>query len=92
MPYVPGPAYVPPAVVPPAATSPSTSAAPAPAPGTDIAYVACTRASSGFGVNDIASELEGAYGVAAADAVNIAKQALAAVLGGGHYCDGYRHD
>ncbi|MCV7157348.1 hypothetical protein [Mycolicibacterium brisbanense] len=92
MPYVPPPAYVPPAVVPPAAASPSTTATPAPAPATDVAYVACTRASNGFGVNDIASELEEVYGVSGADAVNIAKQALTAVLGGGHYCDGYRHD
>jgi hypothetical protein len=92
-PYVPYPPYVPPvetppAMLPPATSSPTTS--PAPSEGqVDIAYIACTRALNGFGVNDIASELQGSYGVAGPDAVSIAKQALASVLGGGHYCDGY---
>jgi hypothetical protein len=30
------------------------------------------------------------YGVAGEDAVSIAKQALAAVLGSGHFCDAYK--
>ena len=68
---------------------------PAPAPATppgsasDPAYLACTRASNGFGVNEIASELEQLYGIPANEAVSIAQQALASVLAGGHYCDAY---
>jgi hypothetical protein len=41
-----------------------------------------------LGVNDIASELQRTFGIAAQDAVNVAAQALTAVLTGGHYCDG----
>ena len=35
---------------------------------------------------------EQVYGIAANEAVNIAQQALASVLAGGHYCDGYLGD
>lgn len=97
VPYVPNPVYVPPVYAPPVVAPPITPApttspttAPPPAYGTDIAYVACTRASNGFGMNDIASELQQVYGVAAVEAANIAKQALASVLGAGPYCDGYQ--
>lgn len=73
----------------PSATYPPQSVPPtAPVASTDPAYLACTRASSGLGVNQIASELE-QLGVPDAQAVNIAKQALAAVLDGGHFCDPY---
>lgn len=92
-PYVP-PAYVPPAVVapavlPPASSSPATE--PAPATGVDLAYIACTRARNGFGVNDISQELQG-YGLGTSDAISMATQALTAVLGGGHFCDSYHGD
>ena len=80
----------PPVVAPPAATTSPTTTPPPPA--ADPAYLACTRASNGFGVNDIASELEQVFGIAANEAVNIAQQALTAVLAGGHYCDGYLGD
>ena len=89
-PYIP-PVYVPPAVtapavVPPASTSPT--AEPAPAQDVDLAYIACTRALNGYGVNDISRELQG-YGLAAGEATSMATQALTAVLGGGHFCDSY---
>lgn len=85
-PIYPAPVYPPPVVVPPAATT-----APGPAASAvDIAYIACTRASAGFGVTDISSELVSVYGVAGDDAVSIAKQALASVLGSGHFCDAYK--
>lgn len=85
-PVVAPPVYAPPVVAPPAATT-----APGPAAtGVDIAYIACTRASAGFGVTDISSELVSVYGVAGDDAVSIAKQALASVLGSGHFCDAYK--
>jgi hypothetical protein len=74
-------------MAPPAATT-----TPTPAPASDPAYLACTRASNGFGVNDIASELAQVFGMAENDAINIAQQALTAVLAGGHYCDGYLGD
>lgn len=89
-PYVP-PVYVPPAavapaVVPPASTSPTTE--PTPAQGVDLAYIACTRALNGYGINDISRELQG-YGLEASEATGMATQALTAVLGGGHFCDSY---
>jgi hypothetical protein len=88
VPYVPNPAYTPPVVAPPpAATSPATSAPPGSA--TDPAYLACTSAANGLGVNDIVSALQQVYGIAANDAASIARQALASVLAGGHYCDAY---
>jgi len=68
------------------------TASPPPASASDITYLACTRASSGLGVNQIANELEQRYGVPENEAVNIARQALASVLVGGHYCDGYHGD
>jgi hypothetical protein len=58
-------------------------------PTTSLPAYACSRASNGLGVNQIASELEQLYGLSVNDAVNIAQQALASVLAGGHYCDGY---
>jgi hypothetical protein len=85
-PIYPAPVYPPPVVVPPAATT-----APGPAASAvDVAYIACTRASAGFGVTDVASELVSVYGVAGDNAVSIAKQALASVLGSGHFCDAYK--
>ena len=78
---------MPPPVVPPPAPAPTT--APPPASASDPAYLACTRASNGFGVNEIASELQQVYGIAENEAVNIAQQALTAVLAGGHFCDAY---
>ncbi|WP_273733451.1 His-Xaa-Ser repeat protein HxsA2 [Mycolicibacterium septicum] len=96
VPYVPNPVYVPPVyappvVAPPAAPAPTTSptTAPPPAAASDPAYLACTRALNGLGVNQIAGELQQVYGLATNDAVNIAQQALASVLGTGHYCDAY---
>ena len=80
------PAVTAPAVVPPASTSPT--AEPAPAQDVDLAYIACTRALNGYGVNDISRELQG-YGLAAGEATSMATQALTAVLGGGHFCDSY---
>jgi hypothetical protein len=71
---------------------PNPNFPPTPAPASDPKYLACTRASSGFGVNDIASELEQVFGMPENDAVNMAQQALTAVFGGGHYCDGYLGD
>jgi hypothetical protein len=59
-----------------------------PTPTTTAPVYACTAASNGLGVNDIASGLERLYGMLASDAVNMAQQALASVLAGGHYCDG----
>lgn len=97
-PYVPTP-YVPPVYVPPAAVapavlppaSPTPTTEPAPAQGVDVAYIACTRARNGYGVNDISAELQG-YGLSVGEATNIATQALTAVLGGGHFCDAYHGD
>ncbi|MFV8317298.1 MULTISPECIES: His-Xaa-Ser repeat protein HxsA2 [unclassified Mycobacterium] len=101
VPYVPGTPYVPGApgvpYVPyppygPTTTPPSTTkSSPAPMNPSDVARLACARASSGFGVNQIATELERLYGLSEQEAVSIANQALAAVHGGGHYCDGYPH-
>ncbi|BBZ10549.1 His-Xaa-Ser repeat protein HxsA2 [Mycobacterium branderi] len=98
LPDAPNPIYAPPIVGPPIVGPPVAAppAVPPTAPATtppiytsDITYLACTRASNGLGVNEIASELERVYGVPEDKAVNIAKQALASVLVGGHYCDGY---
>ena len=83
--YVPG---VPPVYPPPDGSRPGQTVTPPSGSISDIAYVACTRASSGLGVNDIASELVRRYGIAESDAVSIAKQALSSVLGGGYYCGG----
>ena len=95
VPYVPGTPYVPYVPYPPSGptTTPPTTTRISPAPGStaDIARLACARASTGFGVNQIASELERLYGLSEQEAVSIANQALAAVHGGGHYCDGYLH-
>jgi len=87
MPDMPYPNYPLPAVPPAAPT-----ASPPPASASDITYLACSRASSGLGVNQIANELEQGYGIPENEAVNIARQALASVLAGGHYCDGYHGD
>ncbi len=87
--YVPG---VPPVYPPPDVSRPGQTVIPPSGSTSDIAYVACTRASSGLGVNDIASELVQRYGIAESDAVSIAKQALSSVLGGGYYCGGPRGD
>lgn len=88
------PAYAPPVVAPPV-VAPTVVVPPgssAPVSDSDIAYVACTRASHGIGVNDIANELERLYGVPQEVGVDIARQALASVLAGEHYCDGYLDD
>lgn len=88
VPYVPNPVGVPSYVTPPAATtSPATT--PPPATAADPKAVACTRASNGVGMIDIASELAQAFSLPDADAVYMAQQALIAVSGGNHYCDGY---
>ena len=93
VPYVPNPVYAPPLVAPPVAPAPvappASTSTPPPAYGPDIIRVACTRASNGFGVNDIASELVQLFGISASQAVSIADQALVAVLAGGDFCDGY---
>jgi hypothetical protein len=83
-PNLPDPTYAPP----PAPPISSTTTPPA-APASDPIYLACTRASNGFGVNDIASELEQVYGIPANEAMNIAEQALVSVLTGGPYCERY---
>ncbi|WP_201274425.1 His-Xaa-Ser repeat protein HxsA2 [Mycolicibacterium sp. CH28] len=93
VPYVPNPIYAPPVVAPPVVAPPvvappAATTGPAPANTADVAAVACARASYGLGVNDIANELQQTFGLGAGDAANIARQALAAVLAGGHYCDG----
>jgi hypothetical protein len=88
---IPAPAPVPipaPAPVPIPAPAPAPRTTP-PASGSDPAYLACTRALNGLGVNQIAGELQQVYGIAANDAVSIAQQALTSVLAGGHYCDAY---
>lgn len=87
VPYVP-PGY-PPAVPAPVPSMPPASTSPVPAGGPDIVQFACTRASAGLGVNDIASELVQVFGITAGQAIGIADQALVAVLAGGHFCDGY---
>jgi hypothetical protein len=71
-------------------TSPTTSAAPTtPA---DPTALACARASDNVGMIDIASELVQVFSMLDADAVYMAQQALIAVSGGNHYCDGYLGD
>lgn len=91
VPYVPDPPYAPPpAAPPPTATTPPPTAPPATT--ADPKYVACNRANNGFGVRDIASELEQVFSMTENDAVDMAQQALTAVLSGGHYCDGYISD
>jgi hypothetical protein len=96
MPYVPlpDPPYVPPVYAPDPtyAPPPAATTSPAPISASDPKYLACTGASNGLGVNQIASELEQTFGMAESDAVNMAQQALGAVLNGGHYCDGYLGD
>jgi hypothetical protein len=87
--YVPG---VPPVYPPPDGSRPGQTVIPPSGSTSDIAYVACARASSGLGVNDIASELVRRYGIAESDAVSIATQALSSVLGGGYYCGGPHGD
>lgn len=82
------PTYAPPTAAPP----PESTTAPPPASGADPAYLACTRASNGFGVNQIANELQQTFGLSQSDAANVAQQALTAVLAGGHFCDGYLGD
>jgi hypothetical protein len=64
--------------------APATTAAPA----ADPVATACARASAGYGVNQIVSELESTFGLSASDAQSIAKQALSASLNGGTYCSG----
>jgi hypothetical protein len=86
------PVYVPPPVEPPPAPPISSATTPPPAAASDPIYLACTRASNGFGVNDIASELERVYGIPANEAVNIAQQALTSVLTDGPYCASYLGD
>ena len=91
VPGPPDPPNAPPSVPPPTATTsstPTTTTSPAPAP-TDYKYLACTRASNGYGVTAIANELEQVYGLSENNAASVAEQALVAVLTGGHYCDGY---
>jgi hypothetical protein len=84
LPSVPYPTYAPPT----AAQPPASTTSPPPA-SSDPKYVACTGASNGLGVNDIASQLEQLFGMSENDAANMSTQALTAVLTGGHYCDGY---
>jgi hypothetical protein len=73
----------------PGSDVPNPTYAPPTSPTTTAPVYACTGASNGLGVNDIASGLERLYGMLQSDAVNMAQQALASVLAGGHYCDGY---
>ncbi|MDQ1584228.1 MAG: hypothetical protein QOF36_2282, partial [Microbacteriaceae bacterium] len=84
----PYPTYVPPTYTQP----PASTTSPAPASAADPKYIACTGASNGLGVNDIVSQLEQLFGMPQNDAVDMATQALTAVLAGGHYCDGYLGD
>jgi hypothetical protein len=97
-PYVPlpDPPYVPlpdpPYVPPPSALPPSQTTSRAPAAAVDPKALACTRANSSVGVIDIASELVQVFGMSESDAVYMAQQALTAVSGGNHYCDGYLGD
>jgi hypothetical protein len=84
------PVVAPPPLPPPAATTSPTTAPPAAA--ADPMYLACTRASNGFGVNDIASELGQVFGMPESEAVSVAQQALASVLVGGPPCDAYLGD
>jgi hypothetical protein len=87
------PVYAPPPVVPPPVVPPPESTtSPAPVPASDPRPLACRRASNGYGMNEIASELQQAFGMPENEAVNMARQALTAVLAGGHYCDGYLGD
>jgi hypothetical protein len=88
-PYVPNPVYAPPVAAPPVVPPPAQTTTPPAGYVSDPRYIACTGASTGVGVKDIASELEQTFGMAVNDAVNMATQALTAVLAGGHYCDGY---
>jgi len=94
LPYVPDPIYVPPIApapiyAPPVVQSPAPTNSPPSGSTVDPRYVACTGASNGLGVNDIASQLSQGFGMSGSDAVSMAQQALTAVLTGGHYCDGY---
>jgi hypothetical protein len=86
-PAAPNPSYP----LPPAdSTPPTTSAAPTTPP--DPKALACARASGNVGMIDIASELAQVFSMLDADAVYMAQQALIAVSGGNHYCDGYLGD
>jgi hypothetical protein len=89
VPSLPAPNYPAPAPVPVPAPAPGPALTGPPASGADPAALACTRAASGFGVNQIVGELQQVFGMGANDAVSIAQQALTAVLGGGHFCDAY---
>lgn len=80
---LPVPNTIPPPVPPPASTTSP------PAGSSDPAYLACMRALNGFGVNQIASELQQIYGLTANEAVSIAQQALTSAFAGGHFCDPY---
>jgi hypothetical protein len=89
LPNLPAPNYPAPAPVPVPAPAPGPALTGPPASGPDPAALACARAASGFGVNQIVGELQQVYGMGANDAASIAQQALTAVLGGGHFCDAY---
>jgi hypothetical protein len=60
------------------------------APTADPVATACARATAGYGVKDIVTELEQSFSLSASDAQSIAKQALSASLNGGPYCAGSR--
>lgn len=87
------PVYVPPPVIAEPAAPPTESTTPPPSePTADPKYVACTRAFSGVGATDIASELQQSFGMSGSEAQNMAEQALTAKFAGTHYCDGYVGD
>lgn len=83
------PTYAPPFVAPPVMPPPTQTTTSPPAGSSDPAYLACMRALNGFGVNQIASELQQIYGLTANEAVSIAQQALTSAFAGGHFCDPY---
>lgn len=92
VPSLPNPNYPPPAPAPapmPAQTaSPTTT--PPPAAASDPKFLACTWASNGRGVTEIANELERRFGMSESQAASMSEQALIAVIGGGHFCDVYQ--
>lgn len=88
-PVIAPPVIAPPVIAPRAIAPPLDSG---PVSDSDVAYVACTRARSGFGVNEIAGELGRLYGMSEEAGVSIARQALTSVLAGEDYCDSYHGD
>ncbi|MBH0779369.1 His-Xaa-Ser repeat protein HxsA2 [Nocardia bovistercoris] len=75
--YIPPPAVTPPAPPPPAAAPPTTTTPPTSSqPASDPFSLACTRAKEGFGLNEIARELQEVFGLAATEAEDLAQRAL----------------